>query len=396
MKMLVIAHDIPYPPTHGGRVDMWRRLNLLHKNGAEIFLVTWSYQTVDEDSRRALASICSKFYVLPIRKTWKHRLPRLKYLATLPLYEAIRAVRPNCWRDIRDSLEEFLPTIIWLDGLYGGTLALELSDHLKIPIYYRTHNIEHRYMQILSEEASTNRARLAAWIGCWRLLSFEEKIMNSSVHIFDVSIDDASFWFSKGYRKVTYLPPIAPLISNNYDIIKPTYDIVFLGNLHVANNKSGVKWLLEEIMPEVWRNRPATTLLVAGSNPSEQLARLGEKDNRITLVADPDDAIETLLMGYVLINPVRKGSGVSIKTIDMLATGRPFVSTPQGIMGLHPKTRKYIHVGNDTVELASLLVRLRENIGKDDNTQFHSMDPYTSSYVVEQLKKYIPELTLSS
>jgi glycosyltransferase involved in cell wall biosynthesis len=392
MKILMIAHDVPFPPTHGGRVDMWRRLNLFHQIGAEIFIVTWSYRPIDQESWDALTSVCNKIYVLPIRKTWRYRAPRFRFLITRPLYEAIRATDSKTLNNVIKSLDSFLPDLIWLDGLYGGSLALDISSHLNIPIYYRSHNVEYRYMRILSKSANDVRSKLVALAGCWKLKSFENKVMDASKHIFDCSTDDYEFWLNNGYRNITYLPPISPAISCSQSMIQPTFDIAYLGNLHVANNKAGVRWLVERIMPEIWSKRPSTTLLIAGSNASEEIVRLVAGEPRISLERDPKDAIETLLKGRVLINPVQHGSGVSIKTLDMLATGRPVVCTPQGAKGLYKKMSDAVRIGNNANELASLLVDVLDNYGTLSDACSEHIQIYNSGNVLRQLKQYIPEL----
>ena len=40
-RLLVVAADVPYPLTNGGRADAWRRLLALKKAGIEIGLVCW-------------------------------------------------------------------------------------------------------------------------------------------------------------------------------------------------------------------------------------------------------------------------------------------------------------------------------------------------------------------
>ena len=41
MKLLVVCNEIPYPPNHGGRVDVWARLRAFRAAGVSIVLITW-------------------------------------------------------------------------------------------------------------------------------------------------------------------------------------------------------------------------------------------------------------------------------------------------------------------------------------------------------------------
>ena len=49
MKITIVAMEIPYPPIHGGRVDVWRRLKMLAELGTEIQLICWSAETPDSE-----------------------------------------------------------------------------------------------------------------------------------------------------------------------------------------------------------------------------------------------------------------------------------------------------------------------------------------------------------
>jgi glycosyltransferase involved in cell wall biosynthesis len=107
---------------------------------------------------------------------------------------------------------------------------------------------------------------------------------------------------------------------------------VFLGALNLAHNEVGLLAFLERAFPEVLRTVPNVKLLVVGRNASKRLeeaaAAWGDAVQLQGFVPD----LRGLLSGCcAMIIPMTIGSGVKLKTIEALAYGVPFVSTPLGV-----------------------------------------------------------------
>lgn len=45
-RITLFASDIPYPPVHGGRVDLWRRIKFLASQKVQIQLICWSNEEI--------------------------------------------------------------------------------------------------------------------------------------------------------------------------------------------------------------------------------------------------------------------------------------------------------------------------------------------------------------
>lgn len=99
-------------------------------------------------------------------------------------------------------------------------------------------------------------------------------------------------------------------------------------------------------------------MLIAGSNPVNKIKQLCEENQGIYLSINPASSVAVYQSGRVLINPVLTGSGVSIKSIEMLVSGRPIVSTPQGIAGLPEEVRKFFKIAVDAQSFGEEIIRL--------------------------------------
>ncbi len=340
---------------------MWRRLVAMEKLGVQIQLISWDYGALAPDRATAIDNVVADHQYIPLDRTVifraRHSLGLLRY----PWFASIRWPGPMLPL-ITQSVKDFRPDLLFLEGWHGALLAFHLCDTLKLPLYYRSQNIEYKYIRAQYKHATTLRSRLVTYIAGINLQSLEYKIMDKAARVYDISVDDMEFWKAHGYRHIEYLPP---LFSTEFAKITASpsgvYDLVFLGNLHAQNNISGVTWLLEEVMPIVWRERSSTTLLIAGSNPNLQFCEYINSIDNVKLLVNPPDANEVLAQGVIALNPVATAGGVQIKNIDMLLSGRPIITRHTGVSGLPADVRKYFTVADTPSEFASGILDVLSN-----------------------------------
>ncbi|MEM9924816.1 MAG: glycosyltransferase [Cyanobacteria bacterium P01_D01_bin.50] len=370
MKMTLVCHDIPYPAIHGGRIDMWRRIKAFSKIGVELQLICWFNQVPHYQELTEIKKYVSSTYFIPFKYSLHAKTCRLFNLLRYPLEVTSRLVRGQELHHLVSQVNAFKPHIIWLDGIHGGDVASKLSHHLDIPIVTRCHNIEHLYYRRLFTSA-IGTSKIKRYLSVSHLENYEKSLLANSLLFYDISPDDLKFWKSQGFRNGRYLPPLIEFnkshyIDKNYhnNNVYPPYDIVFLGNLYSNNNVAGIIWFLTEILPEVRSKLSNIRVLIAGSKPINKIIQLCEDIDNVNLSINPPSSTEIYNSGRVLINPVLTGSGVSIKSLEMLMTGKPIISTPQGIAGLPLSTRQYFKIADDTQSFAAAIADLLFNYRK--------------------------------
>lgn len=368
LRLVVVTTEFPFPPNHGGRADVWRRLLLLKRLGCEIMLVCWyddqpEIWPTTEHLSKVRAEV-SELKVLPNRRGIRANGLRLfQMLKGMPSHAAARAVYGEHFDELVTAVKEFNPNAVLLDNLYGGILALELKKVLGLPFFYRSHNIEHRYFAGQAAAAKSWRNRLAWSLACLHLKRFETRVMRSARVCFDISADDLVWWKNKGIKSAQWLPPLSDAAINPPTItdMPPARELAFLGNLNAPNNVQGIHWLVEDVMPLVWAKRPQTVLHIAGSRPVESIKKLLSGSERLRLYENVPDVMAFLMGSSVLVNPVLSGSGVNVKTLDMLMTSRPIISTPQGVAGLVPELKSLCLVAQGPEVFARLLLEQLDN-----------------------------------
>ncbi|MEL6459559.1 MAG: glycosyltransferase [Cyanobacteria bacterium J06636_27] len=367
MKITLVCHDIPYPAIHGGRIDMWRRIKAFAQIGVELQLICWFDKApLREDVAEIKKYVDSAYFI-----QFKHDLcstgHRLLNLVRYPLEVTSRVVVGKRLNHLISKVRAFKPHVIWLDGIHGGNVASKLSQHFDIPIVTRCHNIEHLYYQRLFNSA-TGASKFKRYLSVSHLETYEKSLLKNSLLFYDISAEDLKFWKSHGFRNGRYLPPLMEVYpSHNQDKYSQNidtshqYDVVFLGNLYSNNNVAGIIWFLTQVLPEIRIQIPDIKVLIAGAKPIHKIKQLCEETDGVDLSINPPSSKEIYNSGRVLINPVLTGSGVSIKSLEMLMTGKPIVSTPQGIAGLPISVRQYFKIALDSQSFAAEIVNLISN-----------------------------------
>lgn len=359
MRITILCHDIPFPPNHGGRVDMWRRILAFSELGAQLQIISWSYEAPEEFVVDELKRHAASVIQLPIERNLSYRIRRVPHIFEASLYAGLRWPSALSLQETTRAVDQFRPDCVWLDGFHGGLLALYLKDHCGVPFFYRSQNVEHVYLEKLRKSSASIRSWLAFAVGQIGIESFEERLINAAVCTYDISLDDMEYWRNRCRSVFRWLPPLIDWSTiKNQDAIREKFDfdVLFLGNLNTENNITGLRWFLEKVAPYVLREVPECVIGVAGSNPSRQVTEMCEKIRQVRLLSNPSEINSLLVGARVLINPMLGGSGVKLKSLDMLSSGRPVVSTSEGITGLPSEARKFFCVSDAPDDFAAAIV----------------------------------------
>ena len=367
MKITLVCHDIPYPAIHGGRVDMWRRIKAFSRIGVELQLICWVNQFPHHEEVVEIKKYVNSTYFIPFKYSLRDKTCRALNLFRYPLEVTSRVIRGQELDDLLSHVRTFKPHIVWLDGIHGGDVASKISDYFDIPIVTRTHNIEHLYYRRLFT-AATGTSKIKRYLSVSHLEKYEKSLLKNSLLFYDISPEDLTFWKSHGFDNGRYLPPLMEFHKfkniDNFSAntqVYPKYDVVFLGNLYSNNNVAGIIWFLTKVLPEVRSKLSNIRVLIAGAKPINKIIQLCKDTEGVDLSINPPSSKAIYNSGRILINPVLTGSGVSIKSLEMLIAGKPIVSTPQGIAGLPLSIRQYFTIASDAESFAGAIVNKISN-----------------------------------
>ena len=210
-----------------------------------------------------------------------------------------------------------------------------------VPHVYLAHNVEHELYAELAAEGGALRWANAREARVIRRA--EEALCASAAETWSLTEADATALSGLGASRVRAfaLPPATEHATPG----DPSFDVALLGSWTWRANAAGLAWFAAEVLPRL----RGLDVHVAGAG-SEALGKRRGLHGRGRV----PDAQAFLQSGRVVAVPSVAGSGVQVKTLDAVASGRPVVATPvatRGIDGL-PAT---VTVAGGPVEFAEAL-----------------------------------------
>lgn len=363
MKLTVILDEIPYPPIHGGRVDIWRRLQAFAAESVSLQVVYW---VTAEDKptlsdKQKLKDIASHVYEIRRGTNLADRIGTILRSRKRSASVSARMLSSAKMTRLVRAIKDFAPDAIWIDGIFGAWLGVGVAESNGLPVFYRSHNIESKYRQTQYEKSSNIRDKIAAWLIKNNIEEYEFDIMQCATHVWDISLDDMKFWSEKGIANIDWLPPfIDPALMGQLNVsTEHDFDLAYLGNLYTPNNIEGIKWFIFDVWPKITKTVNVRCLL-AGTNPDPQILKWAQ-DAGITVIANAESASEIYSRAHILINPILSGSGMNVKSVEMLASGKPVVTCPQGVAGLPPKIADYFIIAETAAGFSKACVSALKN-----------------------------------
>jgi tetratricopeptide (TPR) repeat protein len=137
----------------------------------------------------------------------------------------------------------------------------------------------------------------------------------------------------------------------------PTPRILFMGTLSYYPNIDGSTYLIQEILPHIWRQNPTIECWIAGSEPPASIYALAQ-DTRIRIIADPESMEDIAQQCCCTIVPLRIGGGTRIKILHSMAMGLPVVSTSLGSEGLDVIDNQHLLIRDRPADFATATIQL--------------------------------------
>ena len=354
-RITIFVTEPPVPATHGYRVDVWRRIEALQQLGASIQLVVISKDILTAHDRQELSRFVEDvvYFHAYHSLAWYGRL-----LATFwryPLPVAVRWLSTADLGRLSQAISAFQPDAMLVEGVYLAHLAVRLSDEK--PVFIRSHNIEHLYMHRQLKASTGLRTRANLTLANWTLSHYEHKYLKQSDRFFDISVDDLAFWKSKGFNNGAWLPPVyigkAGIIRSE----SQKWDALYVGNLYVPGNVEALRWFFQECYPLILEKKPNFRVAIAGSKPCRTVIEFCASAPGITLIENPPSVTELYAQAAALFNPAVTGSGVNIKSVEMLMTGLPVISRSVGVVGLSNDIKSYFTIADQAQPFAAALLQ---------------------------------------
>jgi glycosyltransferase involved in cell wall biosynthesis len=170
--------------------------------------------------------------------------------------------------------------------------------------------------------------------------------------------------------------------------------LAFIGSFAHAPNVDAARWLLNEIMPLVWRKAPDIECLVVGSDLSEELRHELARP-RVEVLGRVDQLSDVFERVRLSVAPLRFGAGLKDKVLRSMAAGVPCVGTAEAFRGMRgvPVAITNTCQRETASELAAAIVRMHRDEKANTGCAQAGLSYVTEGYNASRIHGLIREIT---
>lgn len=358
MRILMLAHRIPYPPHTGDKTRAFHVARHIARHH-ELTLAFLVDDRADVSGIAPLRDVAGEVEFARLWKPWS-LVKGVAGLATgrtlsLPYFRS-RGLDRRLGRRAAARSYDLVYASSTPMAQYARTLGSpvvmdfvdvdsdkwrQYSDHRQPPLswLYRT---EGRRLQAAEAE-------IARWAGvCLLATSAEETLLQSFAPWARTAV------IRNGIDLAYYAPiPAAPG--------QPA--ILFTGAMDYLPNVDAASYFCADILPRVRREIPNTKFYIVGLNPSPAVLRLAEIPG-VAVTGTVADVRPYYARASVCVAPMRIGRGVQNKVLQGMAMGLPVVASTLAGRGIGAEPTRHLEVADEPADFASHVVRLLKS--RDD------------------------------
>ncbi len=342
MRPLIVLyyHKIPYPFNSGTNRRIYAMVRFL-RNKYRIGLVVPSYQPEIDHLKNYFDFVwySGDYRTLAGRIKW--RIQRIGYhhffhwkfdpaFRDLKQNPLLRSALHGAWR-LYQICRQYKPSLIMVQKVPNSVPIVQISRFFKIPIVLDTHDLlSIRQMDKSDTGIMPNEdVVLANELELFRLYDALIAIQYQEADLLKKLLP--------GQRILTALHPVEVEQSQVTELLSANeIRILFVGSAS-DHNIDAVNYFITNQFIQVIQAKPTVRLQICGavSEVVKNRQHSISVANNIDWVGIVDDLQPYYQSATIVVNPVRFGSGLKIKTVEALGYGKCVVTTPIGAEGLH-------------------------------------------------------------
>jgi sugar transferase (PEP-CTERM/EpsH1 system associated) len=368
VKLLWLNAGLLLPLDKGGKLRTWHLMRHLAARH-DITYVCFEDGTEADADRRGMREVCSELVTVPRRDapkgTWRFYAQAMRYIVDRAPY-AVASYRSSAYRErVQDLLNTRRFDAVVCDFLVP---VVNLTERVPCPSILFTHNVEAEIWRRHTEAAAGRPSRPLMAQQWRRMLAFERNALTRFDLVLAVSEADRDTFarlypgalrgpvhvVRTGVDTAFFTPALAP---------PSRAHLVFTGSMDWLPNEDGMTYFCREILPEIRKAEPTTTVSIIGRSPTPAVRRLAAEYAGVAVTGRVDDVRPFVAAGSVYIVPLRIGGGTRLKIFEAMAMGKAVVSTTVGAEGLPVTPDENIVIADEPSRFAGAVVRLIRDTG---------------------------------
>lgn len=326
-SVLIIDANLPMPDRDAGSLRLWRIIEHLVRAGFRVVFHPRSYASV-----QPYTAELQDLGVEVLHRANAVESPEQRLNALFPTIDVAWVCRP-------DVGEQY---IAWL------------RQFPNVKIVYDT--VDLHFVRLRRKAEVEGRPHDLAWEAMREIELGLSQISDATI---TVTPDERSALTELGVSPVYVVPTIHEPKGPRPRSFEITRDLLFIGGYAHPPNIDAVEWLVDTVMPLVWRVHPEMKVTLLGSDPPPQIRAMASDCVSVPgYVADVDPYFD----GHrIFVAPLRYGAGHKGKIGHALAHALPIVTTPVGAEGFDLEDGTNALIAADAAAFAKAVLRLYDD-----------------------------------
>lgn len=364
-----IAYIVPYVPNLI-RTRSYNLISYLSKLGHEIDVYTIGSSQTDHEDAQALKARCANviYYHQPL---WRSLLNSVKASVSGQALQTVYSLQPQFAKHLIhlfNRREAASYDIVHIEHLRGSRYGLLIKSSCPSqPIVWDSVDcISHLFEQAAAQSKDLF-GKVITRFELQRTRNAERDLLRSFDRVLVTSSTDRAALLAllPGESRSAPVSVLSNGVDQDYFCSNPQVErdletLVFSGKMSYHANISMAKYLVHEVMPRVWKERPTVRLVIVGKDPPPAIQKLGENP-LIEVTGTVHDLRPYLWRATVAVVPLLYGAGIQNKILEAMATKTPVVTMGKALAPLQAQPGTELLAAEDADEFSRAVLRLIEN-----------------------------------
>lgn len=359
MKILFLAHRIPYPPDKGEKIRAFHELKFLGARHT-VDLYCFADSEAEASQQTVLREYCRNVYVEARSRATIAEGAMRSFLRGEPLSCGFFFSRKFQAEVLRAMATEAYDVIF----VYCSSMAQYVPLPLSAPVVMDFVDIDSAKWSQYAKRSQPPRSwiygREAKLLG-----AYEEKWARLSRSTMVTTAKEAALLRGEGIPPVEVVCngvelPAARTAEFPEEIRALQPYVLFVGTMDYLPNIDAVEFFAEDILPRIRERHPELKFVIVGRNPTRRVRQLEKKPGIV--VTGPVPQVDEYLAGCAaVVSPFRIAQGIQNKLLEALAANKPIVSTPGPAEAIAAKHGETLLIASTAADFAKSVVALLED-----------------------------------
>lgn len=361
MRILQLCHKPPRPAKDGGCIAMNNITEGLLGAGHEVKILTIHTHKHDFEIDQIEQEYLNKTQFESVFVDTRINLvDAFSNLITQDSYNVSRFFSADFDMKLQHVLSVDSFDVVLLESLFMTPYLDTIRRSGESLVVLRSHNLEYVIWERVARGSRNPAKKSYLRLLAKQLKKYELNVFKSVDGIVAISSVD-----EKKYRQLGYTGPITTVpfsidtktfkYSPN---VKPELSLFHLGSMDWTPNIEGVVWFLNNVWPEVQKEKLNIRLYLAGREMPQEI--YDRQDPNVIVVGEVSDAHNFMSQHGIMIVPLLSAGGIRVKIIEGMALGKTIISTTIGAEGIEYKNGQEIFIADQPQEFVQAIKELTQ------------------------------------